>query len=162
MTTEQGEHGGSGPVRVLLVEDSAVLSRLVKHLLVERGYEVETAGDGRAAIDAAWAASRAGRGFDMILMDVVMPELNGCEAAYQLRQAGYAGRIVMLTAADRDYDLPRAFSAGADDYLSKPFTPTELGEAIRRNLASDAVNPLIGAAAAPPPDDATGGTASAA
>ena len=85
---------------------------------------------------------REGCGFDVILMDVIMPELNGCDATYQLRQQGFAGKILMLTAADEDYDLPRAFSAGADDYLAKPFTPGDIRHAIERNLADGDVNPL--------------------
>ena len=59
-------------------------------------------------------------------MDVVMPELNGCDATYKLRQAGYTGKIVILTAADVEFDLARALCAGADDFLAKPFSPQQL------------------------------------
>lgn len=131
-----------GDVRLLVVEDSSTLRRLVTHLLRECGYEVESACDGNAAIERTLHAMAEQSSFDVILMDVVMPELNGCEAAYRLRQQGYPGKIVMLTAADEDYDLPRAFSAGADDYLAKPFTPGDLRRAVERNLADRDVNPL--------------------
>ncbi|MFW6336096.1 MAG: response regulator transcription factor [Phycisphaeraceae bacterium] len=132
----------AGKARLLLVEDSITLNRLVSHLLRQCGYEVQSCSDGAEAVEHVLAAMRDQRGFDVILMDVVMPKLNGCEAAYRLRQHGYAGKIVMLTASDTDYDLPRAFSAGADDYLAKPFTPSDLQGAVQRNLADRSVNPL--------------------
>jgi CheY-like chemotaxis protein len=132
----------TGGARLLVVEDSLTLNRLVTHLLRESGYEVHSCADGAEAIELTLTAMREGRGFDVILMDVILPELNGCDATYQLRQQGFAGKILMLTAADEDYDLPRAFSAGADDYLAKPFTPGDLRHAIERNLADGDVNPL--------------------
>ena len=128
--------------RLLVVEDSTTLNRLVCHLLRECGHEVHSCANGAEAVERTLQAMQEDRGFDVILMDVVMPELNGCDATYQLRQQGFAGKILMLTAADEDYDLPRAFSAGADDYLAKPFTPSELRQAVERNLANPDVNPL--------------------
>lgn len=142
MANESRSASGAGEVRVLVVEDSSTLRRLVTHLLRECGYEVTAACDGLEAVDTTTQAMADQRSYHVILMDVVMPELNGCEAAFRLRQQGYAGKILMLTAADEDYDLPRAFSAGADDYLAKPFTPGDLRRAVERNLADDDVNPL--------------------
>lgn len=137
-TASNGQHRK----RVMVAEDSTTLNRLVSHLLTEHGYEVASVGNGAEAVRVALDAMQTGNAYDVILMDVIMPELNGCDATYQLRRQGYGGKIVMLTAADRDYDLARAFSAGADDYLAKPFAPVDLDDAIARNLADTAINPL--------------------
>jgi CheY-like chemotaxis protein len=113
-----------------------MLRRLVGHVLQPRCAQLVMAEDGRLALEAALAAQIAAMPFDLVLMDVMMPRLNGCDATFELRQRGYRGRIVILTAADEQYDLARSLSAGADDFLAKPFTPPQLLEVVRRQLAA--------------------------
>jgi CheY-like chemotaxis protein len=120
----------------LLAEDSYMLRRLVGHVLHEQCARLVIAEDGREAVDIVLAAHAAGACFDLILMDVMLPRLNGCDATFELRQGGYRGRIVILTAADDEYDLARSLSAGADDFLPKPFTPPQLLEMVHRHLAA--------------------------
>lgn len=143
---------------VLVVEDSCMLQALIGGTLRSHGYRTQVCGNGLEAIAAVDAAARTPWPIDIVLMDVVMPELNGVEASFRLRRQGYAGRIVMLTAADESYDMACSFMAGADDFLAKPFTPEQLEATIERNLASSSSNPLLEAstrsdAAAADPDD---------
>jgi len=129
-------------LRVLLADDAKVLRRLMEQMLLDKGHRVVTVTDGKKALEQAFSALDSDDPFDVILMDVVMPNLNGCDATYQLRQMGYTGKIIQLTAADREYDLARAFSAGADDFLAKPFTPDELERVLNQVAISKELNAL--------------------
>jgi len=133
-------------IRVLVVEDSPSLRHLIEKMLHDHGYATATCVNGVEAVEAVAEAERADAGFDMVLMDVVMPVLNGVDATYRLRKRGYRGRVVMLTAVEESYDMACSFMAGADDFLAKPFTPDQLETAIERCLASPAANPLLQAA----------------
>ncbi len=126
--------------RILLAEDSSALRRLVGHVLLNVCQELVLAKDGQEAVELAVAADAAGRPFDLILMDVMMPRLNGVEATYQLRQQGYGGRVVILTAADEEYDMARSLCAGADDFLAKPFTPVDLQRVVREHAGKPAAS----------------------
>lgn len=117
--------------RVLLAEDSATLRRLVGHVLAKECGELVLASDGREAVEKVFAAEAEDRSFELVLMDVMMPRLDGCEATAELRRRGYKGRVIILTAADEEYDLARSLSAGADDFLAKPFTPSDLQNMVR-------------------------------
>lgn len=126
------------PVHVLVVEDSRVLRRLISQTLEDQAMIVDTADDGLQAV--AQVARRADQGppVDVVLMDVVMPNLNGLEATWQLRRNGYTGLVIMLTAADQhEYDMASSLCAGADDFLAKPFAPEQLCQTIRQHLHAD-------------------------
>ncbi|HTE04855.1 MAG TPA: response regulator, partial [Planctomycetota bacterium] len=124
--------------RVLLAEDTRDSQLLIGHLLRRAGAEVVLASDGRQAHDLALAALRAGSPFDLILMDMQMPELDGPEATRRLRAAGYSAPIVALTANSMTSDRELCLAAGCDDYLSKPVQRLRLLETCARFMGSSA------------------------
>ncbi len=107
--------------RILLVEDEPGLVLTVSDLLMNEGYEVETAQDGEVGLLKATSAL-----FDLIILDVMMPKRNGLDVCRDLRQRGYDTAILMLTAKTQVVDRVVGLKLGADDYLSKPFDPSEL------------------------------------
>jgi two-component system alkaline phosphatase synthesis response regulator PhoP len=107
--------------RVLLVEDERGLVLTVTDLLAAEGYEVESAVDGETAM-----AKAAGKNFDVIILDVMLPKKNGFEVCRDLRQRGVDTAILMLTAKTQVVDRVAGLKLGADDYLAKPFDPAEL------------------------------------
>ena len=121
--------------RLLLAEDNRVNQTVALHLLRKLGYQADVVNNGREAI-AAW---RTG-GYDLILMDVEMPELDGFEATAHIRVAergsGRRTPIVALTAHAMQGDRERCLRVGMDDYLSKPFQPDQLAAVIQRMLGS--------------------------
>ncbi len=122
--------------RVLLAEDALDNRRLIRIVLEEIGLEVDLADDGRTACQKAEASAAEGRPYDLILMDIQMPDLDGYEATRQLRRAGWQGPIVALTAHAMDGDRRRCLEAGCDSYVSKPIDQTELLSTIARHLSS--------------------------
>lgn len=113
-------------MRVLVVEDEERIARFIKVGLEEESYAVDVVGDGAAALD--WVA---GTSYDLILLDVMIPGLNGFEVTRILRQRGVSTPILMLTARDDIDDRVAGLDAGADDYLPKPFAFKELVARIR-------------------------------
>lgn len=103
---------------ILIVEDERHLAEGLRFNLEAEGFTVETAADGRQALDII--ASENGT-FDAIVLDVMLPEIDGFEVAQTLRQAENFTPILMLTALHRPEDILQGFAAGADDYLPKPF-----------------------------------------
>ena len=122
---------GARKLRVLLAEDNRVNQLLVVRLLEARGHEVTVAGDGRAAVDRA-----AHDNYDVILMDVQMPEMDGLEATRTLRARGVRAPIIAMTAHAMQGDRDRCLSAGMDAYVSKPIQPDEVFEAIEDAVAA--------------------------
>jgi DNA-binding response OmpR family regulator len=108
-------------MRILVVEDEDRIARFIKVGLEEESYAVDVVADGPAALD--WAASA---NYDLILLDVMLPGLNGFEVAHILRNRGVSSPILMLTARDDIDDRVKGLDAGADDYLPKPFAFKEL------------------------------------
>ena len=107
-------------MRILVVDDEKTLVKGMKFNLENEGYEVECAYDGAAALELA----REGR-FDLIILDVMMPEMDGLEACMKIREFSNVP-IIMLTAKSEDADKLMGFECGADDYLTKPFNILEL------------------------------------
>ena len=103
-------------MRVLVVEDAPRLRAIVAQRLREDGYAVDEADTGARAIDLA-----AGGGYDAIVLDLRLPDIDGLEICAQLRRAGCWTPILMLTARDSLGDRVAGLDAGADDYLAKPF-----------------------------------------
>lgn len=104
-------------MRVLLVEDERRLAALVKSGLTGEGFAVDVAHDGP---DGLWMATE--NSYDAIVLDVMLPRLNGYAVCRRLREAGDWTPIMVLTAKDGEYDEAEALDTGADDFLSKPFS----------------------------------------
>ena len=115
-------------MRILVVDDEKLLVKGVKFNLENEGYEVECAYDGASAVELA----RNGR-FDLIILDVMMPELDGQEACMRIREFSNVP-IIMLTAKSEDADKLMGFECGADDYVTKPFNILELKARVRALL----------------------------
>ena len=114
--------------KILVVDDEKLLVKGMKFNLENEGYQVEGAYDGAAAVELA----RDGR-FDLIILDVMMPEVDGLEACMRIREFSNVP-IIMLTAKSEDADKLMGFESGADDYLTKPFNILELKARVRALL----------------------------
>jgi len=111
---------------VLVAEDETRIAALVAEALRADGHSVTVAADGRIALDTASAVL-----FDVIVLDVMLPELDGFTVCRRLREAGRAAAVLMLTARDAVEDRVLGLDAGADDYLVKPFAMVELRARVR-------------------------------
>jgi len=125
--------------RILVVEDEARIASLISRTLRLEGYQVEVAPNGETALDKALSSPP-----DLIVLDVMLPDIDGLEVCRQLRMAGCEEPVLMLTAKDAIPDRVAGLDAGADDYLPKPFAFDELLARIRALLRR----------AAPPETDA--------
>jgi two-component system, sensor histidine kinase len=124
------DSAGAGPLAILLAEDNRVNQLLMVRLLEGRGHRVTVAGDGRVALDEAVRYH-----FDVILMDVQMPEMDGLEATRLLRQRGVRTPIIAMTAHAMQGDREKCLSAGMDAYVSKPIQPDEVFAVIEDAVA---------------------------
>ena len=106
---------------ILIVEDDPALLRGLKDNFESRGYRVRTASDGEAGLEAALASSP-----DLLLLDIMLPRLNGYELCRVVRERGLDMPIVMLTARGQEEDIILGLNLGADDYVTKPFRIREL------------------------------------
>lgn len=122
------------PVHALIVEDEESILLSLEFLLTQEGYSVATAQDGAAALKAA-----AARTPDLVLLDVMLPHIDGFEVCRQLRAdpALRKTRIVMVTARGRDNEIAHGMALGADAFLTKPFSTRELMDTVRTLLAAD-------------------------
>jgi DNA-binding response OmpR family regulator len=128
--------------KVLIVEDEKHLADGLRFNLEAEGYEVETAADGEAALALLLAD---GASFDVVVLDVMMPGLDGFAVAAELRRAGSFVPVLMLTARGRPEDVLRGFESGADDYLPKPFAFAELAARIQAlfRRSQPAIPPML-------------------
>jgi DNA-binding response OmpR family regulator len=118
--------------RVLVVDDDADIRELVTFKLEQAGYMVQAAADGQLGLDAALANPP-----DLILLDLMMPKLSGIEVCRLLREHAATADtpVILFTAKAQEADVQRGFSAGADDYIVKPFSPRELIARVQAVLA---------------------------
>jgi len=116
---------------VLVADDDPDILALVRFRLERDGYEVLSALDGETALDLALARTP-----DLALLDVMMPRLDGYEVTRRLREHGPTTTtpIILLTARVQEPDVERGFQAGADDYVTKPFSPQMLGRRVQAAL----------------------------
>ena len=121
--------------RILVVEDDTSIALGLEDDLSLEGYEVEVARDGEAATNRAREGS-----FDLILLDVMLPKKDGFEVCRELRRHGLKTPIIMLTAKAHEAEKVMGLELGADDYVTKPFSPAELRarvKAVLRRATSD-------------------------
>jgi DNA-binding response OmpR family regulator len=117
---------------VLAADDDEEILALIAFRLERLGYDVLQAHDGEQALELARSAQP-----DLAVLDVMMPKLDGFELTRRLRADAATKEmpIILLTARSQDTDIERGFSAGANDYMRKPFSPQELGARVRATLA---------------------------
>ncbi|MEE0949320.1 MAG: response regulator transcription factor [Streptococcus equinus] len=108
-------------MKVLIAEDEVQMNRVLTTALTHEGYDVDSVYDGQAAIDKANENA-----YDVMVMDIMMPIKSGIEAVQEVRQSGNQAHIIMLTAMSEIDDRVIGLDAGADDYLTKPFSLKEL------------------------------------
>ena len=113
-------------MHILLVEDERTIAAYVRRGLEEHGYAVDLAYNGREALD--WQASST---FDLVILDIMLPELDGLSVCRQMRSTGIATPVLMLTARDTVDERVNGLDAGADNYLVKPFAIRELLARVR-------------------------------
>lgn len=116
-------------MRVLVVEDAIRMARLLEQGLQEEGYAVDTV---RTGEDGAWMATE--NPYDAVVLDVMLPDIDGFEVCRRMRAAGQWAPVLMLTARDAVDDRVRGLDVGADDYLTKPFALPELLARLRALL----------------------------
>lgn len=121
-------------MRILVIEDNRRLSAALKSCLEDEAYAVDAAFDGQEGLDFVAAAP-----YDAIILDVMLPLIDGIEVCRQLRQRRVNVPIIMLTARDSVEDRVRGLDSGADDYLVKPFALTELHARLRALLRRQSV-----------------------
>ena len=115
--------------KILFVDDESNIRRLVGYDLKSAGYEYTLCEDGRQAYDATQKET-----YDVIVIDWMMPRMNGIELVQRLRKEGNEAILIMLTAKDEEESLLEAFEAGVDDYVTKPFSARELMVRIAAHL----------------------------
>ena len=132
-----------GPGRILVVDDDATVAEVLTRYLEREGFAVDTVGDGEAALATAAASSH-----DLVVLDLMLPGIDGLEVCRRLRAAGTTPvPVVMLTARGDEGDRVAGLEMGADDYVVKPFSPRELTarvKAVLRRAQGVAVDPAPG------------------
>jgi two-component system, OmpR family, alkaline phosphatase synthesis response regulator PhoP len=127
--------------KILAADDEPDITRLIQVVLQKHGHEVIVAVDGKEALEKV-----ASEKPDLVLLDVMMPHLDGFEVLAQLQQAGLTETmpVIMLTAKRHDADIFAGWRAGAEHYLTKPFNPAELANVVGQVLAEHGTGPAEG------------------
>lgn len=128
--------------RVLLVDDRRDVRFIAQHFLESAGATIRSANDGRAAIDAIFSAEQEGMPFDIVVMDMQMPIMDGYAATSELRARGFDRPIIALTANAMAGDEERCLDVGCDDYQSKPIDAKELIEKVQRLTETTLIDTL--------------------
>lgn len=115
-------------MKLLLIEDHAEISKVIFEYFELKGYDMDYASDGKHGLHLAKTNH-----YDMIILDIMLPQIDGLSVCRQLRESGYAVPIIMLTACDEKQDILSGFEQGADDYLVKPFDLNILEARINAN-----------------------------
>ena len=123
-------------MRILVVDDEKLLVKGIKFNLENEGYTVDTAYDGLTAVELALGEG----GYDLIILDLMMPKLDGLQACARIRERSTVP-IIILTAKDEDTDKLIGFEYGADDYITKPFNILELKARVRALLRRSSMSP---------------------
>jgi len=134
---------GAAVVRILVVDDDPTVSDVVRRYLEHAGYDVDVAGDGHTALERT-----AERDYDLVVLDLMLPGVDGLEVCRRLRQRGDTP-VIMLTALGEEADRVVGLEVGADDYVTKPFSPRELTlrvQSVLRRTAAIAAEPRVGPA----------------
>lgn len=113
-------------MQILIVEDEKRLADALSHILIEQKYMVDVVHDGAEGLDYALSGI-----YDCIVLDIMLPSMNGFDVCLELRRQRITTPVLMLTAKDTISDKVRGLDAGADDYMTKPFSPDELLARIR-------------------------------
>jgi DNA-binding response OmpR family regulator len=132
-------------IKILVVDDEERMRKLLRDFLTKRGYEVLEAGDGEEALDRFYSD----KDISLVILDVMMPKMNGFEVCREIREHSKVP-IIMLTAKSGESDELGGFEVGADEYISKPFSPKILVarvEAILRRTSQTEENELLSAGA---------------
>ncbi len=127
--------------KVLVVEDDTAIKTLLKYNLEQDGYQTTTSSDGQVGYELA-----LNNEYDFILLDVMLPNLDGLEITKRLRQEKVMTPILIITARDQELDKIIGLELGADDYLTKPFSPREVIarlKAISRRITPKEVTPTL-------------------
>ena len=120
-------------MKILIIEDEAKTGKFLRKGFSEAGYVADVASDGMEGLHLAMEVD-----FDLIVLDVMLPGLDGWQVLTRLREAGRRARVLMLTARDAVHERVRGFELGADDYLVKPFAFSELLARVRSLLRRSA------------------------
>ncbi len=134
--------------RILIIEDEADLRELVAWHLTKEGFETASAASGEEGLTLAVREAEAGRPFSLVLLDWMLPKMSGIEVCKTLRQNAKTAAlpVLMLTARGEETDIVRGLEAGADDYVTKPFSPKVLvaraQAVLRRTQPVDAEAPI--------------------
>lgn len=128
---KQEEGKSMSDLKILVVDDESRMRKLVKDFLVRAGYQVLEAADGEEAVDVFFST----KGIDLLVLDVMMPKMDGWEVVREIRKVSKVP-IIMLTAKDQEQDELQGFELGVDEYISKPFSPkilvARIGAILRR------------------------------
>jgi DNA-binding response OmpR family regulator len=119
-------------VRILIIEDEEPLARRIQNVFKREKYQAEIALDGSTGLDEALSET-----YDLVVLDILLPEMDGLDVLREIRQAGLKVPVLLLTAKDRVQDKVTGLDAGADDYLTKPFATPELLARARSLLRRD-------------------------
>lgn len=114
---------------ILVVEDDPIIRQTVEYALKRAGFDVQTVGDGASALEVAAETPP-----DLVVLDLMLPIVDGYQVAERLRSQDKEMAIIMVTALDQERDKVRGLDAGADDYITKPFSIEELLARVRANL----------------------------